>query len=137
MNPALQSILCCDAVVPGWDGKFICYGVFSELQAPAFPFTCPHFALLTTWVNGSGFFTLRIKLYNPQKSILIAQSPEIYFTLEDEEQVAQVQVDVNQVVFTGPGSYQIQVMLNERVDAEYPLRVVPAKAGQPLETGKA
>lgn len=123
MDPTLQSMVYCDAVVPSWDGKLICYGLFSELKAPSFPFACPHFCLLTTWVKGSGFFTQRLKIYNPQHSVLIAQSPEMYFTLDDPDQVVTLQVDVKQVVFSDTGTYMVQIILNDRIDAEFPLRV--------------
>ena len=121
MEPILRSFQFCDAVVPAQAGKLTCYGIFTDLYAPTFPTTYPRFSMLTTWSCGKGFHIQVIKMYNPAKTMLLNQSPEMYFTLEDETQTVHVQVDVNQVVFTEPGSYFFQVFLDTRVVAEHRL----------------
>lgn len=60
-------------------------------------------------------------MYNPARTVLLNQSPEMYFTLEEETQTVHVQVDVNQVVFTDEGSYFFQVYLDNRMIAEHTL----------------
>ena len=121
MEPVLRSFTFCDAVVPGNQGKLTCYGVFTDLWAERFPVTHPRFSILTTWSRGTGFHVQVIKLFNPAKTMLLNQSPEMYFTLNDETQSTHVQVDVNQVPFPEPGPYCFQVYLDGRLVAEHTL----------------
>lgn len=111
----------CDAVVPGGQGKLNCYGVFTDLWADSFPVAHPRFSVLTTWGHSSGFHVQVLKMFNPARSVMLNQSPEMYFTLNDETQSAHVQVDVNQLVFPEPGLYWFQVFLDSRMVAEHAL----------------
>lgn len=111
----------CDAVVPGGQGKLTCYGVFTDLWAEKFPVTHPRFSILTTWGQSTGFHVQVIKMFNPARTMLLSQSPEMYFTLNDESHSSHVQVDVNQVVFPEPGNYFFQVFLDSRLVAEHTL----------------
>jgi hypothetical protein len=121
LEPILRSFQFCDAVVPAQAGKLTCYGVFTDLFATTFPITYPRFSIMTTWGCGNGFHIQVVKMFNPAKTMLLNQSPEMYFTLEDETQSVHVQVDVNQIVFTEPGSYFFQVFLDSRLVAEHRL----------------
>ena len=121
MEPVLRSFVFCDAVVPAQGGKLTCYGVFTDLFSGQFPVTHPRFSILTSWSQGTGFHVQVIKMFNPARTMLLNQSPEMYFTLEDESQTCHVQVDVNQTVFAEPGSYFFQVFLDSRLVAEHRL----------------
>lgn len=121
MEPVLRSLVFCDAVVPSHSGKLTCYGVFTDLFAAQFPWTHPRFSILTSWGCGTGFHVQVIKMFNPARTMLLNQSPEMYFTLEEESQTVHVQVDVNQTVFAEPGSYFFQVFLDSRLVAEHRL----------------
>jgi hypothetical protein len=121
LEPILRSLQFCDAVVPAQAGKLTCYGVFADLYAAQFPATYPRFSILTTWGSGTGFHIQVIKMFNPTKSMQLHQSPEMYFTLDDESQTVHVQVDLNQIVFAEPGSYVFQVFLDSRMVAEHRL----------------
>ncbi|ODT67132.1 hypothetical protein ABS71_11420 [bacterium SCN 62-11] len=123
MEPVLRSFLFCESVVPAPSGKMNCYGLFSDLFAGQFPFTQPRFSLLLSWGGGRGFQVQVVKMLNPAKTALLHQSPEMYFTLEDESQSAHVQIDMNQIVFTEAGSYIFQIMLHGRQVAEHRLNV--------------
>lgn len=115
MEVALLNVLFCDSVVPLPDRKLVCYGVFNELLSPEFPYACPHFSVMCAWSNGTGFHVQQLKLLNPSRSLIIVQSPEQYFTLEDETETAYVTTDVNQVVFTEPGAFTLQVFLDGKL----------------------
>ena len=121
MEPTLRSFNFCDAVVPGDQGKLTCYGVFTDLWARQFPVTYPRFSILTTWSRGTGFHVQVLKLLNASRTMQLNQSPEMYFTLDDETQSTHVQVDVNQVVFPEAGPYLFQVYLDGRLVAEHTL----------------
>lgn len=121
MDPELRSFLFCDAIVPAPDGKVICYGIFSDLFAPKFPFTYPQFCTMTTWSKGDGFHIQQIKIMNGAKSMILSQSPEMYFSLKDNTETVTVKTDVNQIVFHEPGPYYFQIFLDNELAGEFPL----------------
>lgn len=125
MEPVLKSFLYCDSIVPAPDGKLSLYGMFSDLYAKSFPITYPRFSVLSTWSGGVGFHVQRIKVVNPANTMVLHQSPELYFTLEEQEQTVHVQTDVNQMVFTEPGAYKFQIFLGGRLVQEM---LLPVKA---------
>jgi hypothetical protein len=123
MEPVLRTFLFCDSVVPILDGKLASYGIFSDLFADQFPLTYPRFSILLSWTQAPGFHIQQIKMLNPARSLIMHQSPESYFTLNDPSESAHVIIDINQVVFTEPGSYVFQVFLDNRPVAEFPLQI--------------
>lgn len=127
MEPVLKSFLYCDSIVPAPDGKLNLYGLFTDLFAKGFPITYPRFSVLSTWGGGLGFHVQRIKIVNPANTMMLHQSPELYFTLETQEQTVHVQSDVNQMVFTEPGAYKFQIFLGSRLAHEHHLHLHLAK----------
>mgnify|MGYP000608740214 CR=1 FL=1 len=118
MELELLNIIFCDSVVPLPDKKMVCYGIFNELTIPELPFAYPHFSIMCAWSNGKGFHVQQIKLLNPSRSLIISQSPEQYFTLEEETETAYVITDVNRIVFTEAGTYYAQVFINNNLMGE-------------------
>ncbi len=123
MEPVLRNLLFCDSVVPLPHGRLVAYGIFTDLHAAAFPLCWPRFSLLLSWTNAPGFHIQMVKMLNPQRSLILHQSPESYFTLGDDTECAHVILDIHQAVFTEPGSYHFSVALDGRTVAEYPLHV--------------
>ncbi len=121
MELALTNVIFCDSVIPLPDNKLVCYGVFSELSSSRYPFSYPHFSVMCAWSNGTGFHVQQLKLLNPTHSLIVTQSQEQYFTLEEETETAYVTTDVNQLVFTEPGTYHLQIFLDSRLVEERPL----------------
>jgi hypothetical protein len=121
MEIVLQNVIFCDSVVPLPDHKLACYGIFNELSSSIFPYAYPHFSVMTSWTNGKGFHVQQAKFLNPTRSLILSQSPEQYFTLENETETAYVTIDVNQIVFTEPGTYYFQVFLDSELVEEIPL----------------
>ena len=121
MEPKLRNFLFCDAVVPALEGKMICYGIFSDLFVPKFPVTYPQFSIMSTWVKGEGFHIQQIKIMNSSKSMIISQSPEMFFTLSNSTETVNLKTDVNQIVFQDGGPYYFQVFLDGELIEEFPL----------------
>ncbi len=115
MEPKLRSFLFCDAIIPGLDGKMICYGLFSDLFVPAFPITYPQFSAMSVWTGGEGFHIQQLKILSPSKNMILSQSPEMYFTLNSATESVYVKSDVNQINFTEPGAYIFQIFLDGEI----------------------
>lgn len=123
MEPTLRNFLFCDSVVPILDGKIASYGIFTDLFSEQFPLTYPKFSILLSWTQAAGFHIQQIKMLNPARTLIMHQSPESYFTLNDNTESAHVIIDINQVVFTEPGAYVFQVFLDNRPVGEFPLHI--------------
>lgn len=121
MEPVLFNVVFCDSVIPLPDNKLVCYGIFNELSSREYPFAYPHFSVMTAWTGTTGFHIQQIKLLNPNRTLILTQSPEQYFTVEDETETAYLTTDVNQIVFTEPGSYYFQVYLDQNLMGEFPI----------------
>lgn len=121
MELVLRNVIFCDSVVPLIDNKIVCYGIFSEISSDKYPLTYPHFSVMCAWTNGTGFHIQQIKLLNPTRSLILTQSPEQYFTLEEETETVYVTTDVNQIVFTEPGTYYFQIFLDQTLVDELTL----------------
>ncbi len=114
MSVDINSIIFCDSVVPGFDGKLNVYGLFSKLKAKSFPLTVPKFSLVISWSGGTGFHVQVVKMLNENRTAVLHQSPEMYFTLESEDDTAFVQLDFNNMVFPSPGHYPLDILLDGR-----------------------
>jgi hypothetical protein len=121
MELVLMNVVFCDSVIPLPDNKLVCYGIFNEITLPIYPFSYPHFSVMTAWSNGTGFHIQVLKLLNPTRSLIVTQSPEQYFTLEDETETSYVTTHLNQIVFSEPGTYYIQIFLDNNLMEEIPL----------------
>lgn len=121
MELTLRNIIFCDAVTPLPDNKIICYGIFNEVAAREYPLNYPHFCVMCSWTNGTGFHIQQIKLLNPSRSLIVTQSPEQYFTLNEETETVYITTDVNQIIFTEPGTYYFQIFLDQALVDEMPL----------------
>ncbi|MFP4497279.1 MAG: DUF6941 family protein [Vulcanimicrobiota bacterium] len=121
MEVELLNVIFCDAVIPLPSNKLVCYGIFNEVTGEKFPLTYPHFSVMCAWSHGTGFHIQQLKLLSPNHSMIVTQSQEQYFTLEDETETAYVTTDVNQIVFTEPGTYYLQVFLDQKLVDEFPV----------------
>lgn len=123
VDPILRHLLFCDSVVPLVEGKLASYGIFTDLYTSTFPLAYPRFSVLTSWTHAPGFHIQQLRMLNPARSIIMHQSPESYFTLNDPTESAHVVIDVTQAIFTEPGQYIFQVFLDNRPMGEFPLHV--------------
>jgi len=121
MELVLRNVIFCDAVAPLLDNKIACYGIFNEVVSGDYPLNYPHFCIMCAWTNGTGFHIQTIKLLNPTRSLILTQSPEQYFTLEEETETVYVTTEVNQIIFTEPGTYYFQIFLDKTLVDEVPL----------------
>ena len=76
---------------------------------------------MSTWVKGEGFHIQQIKIMNSSKSMIISQSPEMFFTLNNPTESVNLKTDVNQIVFQDGGPYYFQVFLDGELVEEFPL----------------
>lgn len=134
VQPDLQSSLLCDDVRQERNGKFILIGLFDAVASPNFPLRYPRLCTVNRWCSGNGVFTQRTRVLKPDRQTVLLEGKPIPVRLQDELATAtNVELFLN-VEFDQPGTYWIEIMLEDRLRLTYPLRVAQVQqqqGGQP------
>lgn len=128
MKPLLQfSIPCLEVKEDGGPPSFL--RIFYELPFPEFPFIFPEpgFFIANGWCNGKGDFVQSMKLLKPDKKTVLIQTGDQPFSLKEEETPFMAVNLLAEVKFDAPGTYWIQIFLNNELKLEYPLVVRKAE----------
>ncbi|MCL5036734.1 MAG: hypothetical protein M1269_06390 [Chloroflexi bacterium] len=126
-KPSLQFSIPCLGVTED-EGPPSFNRIFYELPFPEFPFTFPGpgFFICNGWCNGEGEFVQGMKLLKPDKSVLVETGPQPFKLTETETPFMAINL-FQQIVFEKPGTYYIQILLNDELTLEYPLSVRKAE----------
>lgn len=137
--PDLQCSLLCEEVRQEINGNFIIVGVLSSIRVPQLPVTAYRLTVFNRWSSGLGQFIEAVRLIAPDQQTVLRRS-ELRFTLEEAFLCASNVTVFPQVEFKAPGSYYIEVLVDEVLKLRYPVPVVvvprPAQAGQTQEPQK-
>lgn len=130
MIPDLQSSILCDDVRQERNGKFILIGLFDVITANQFPVVFPRIFTVNRWCGGSGDFHQLTRLVKPDQSSSLVQGQSIPVKLPNAEAtVTNVELFIN-VAFDAPGTYWVEILLDNDLKLRYPLRVTQVQ--QPL-----
>lgn len=123
MIPDLQASIICDDVRQERNGKFILIGLFDAINAPEMPLTFPRMFMVTRWGGGQGTFKQLTRVLKPDQRTVLVQGQEIPVRLsEPEANATNVEIFVN-VVLDVPGTYWVEILLDNDLKMRYPLRV--------------
>ena len=127
--PDLQCSLLCEDVRQEASGNFILVGVINVIRVPQVPVN-GRLCLFNRWHSGVGQFKESVRILAPdQKTVLV--KGEIRFELKDPV-LPSTNVNVFGLQFTAPGTYYVEVLVNEILKIRYPfvVAVVPPPSGQ-------
>jgi len=133
--PDLQCSLLCEDVRQEASGNFILVGVINLIRVPQLPVN-GRLCLFNRWHSGVGQFKESVRILAPdQKTVLV--KGEIRFEMKDPA-LPCTNVNVFGLQFTNPGTYYIEVLVNEVLKTRYPfvVAVVPPPNAQ-TQTGSA
>ena len=131
MTPDLQSSLLCDDVRQERNGKFMLIGLFDLIAVPRFPAVFQRICLVNRWCCGHGEFRQRSRLICPDGDTVLVEGKEVPVQLADSEATATcVELFLN-VKFEGPGTYWVEVLLDNDLKVRYPLRAHLVKPPEP------
>lgn len=103
--------------------------VFYEMPFPEFPFTFPEgqgFFVANGWCNGLGSFVQRMKILDPDRKQLVDTNEQPFQLKKSEEPFMAVNF-ITGMQFSKPGTYWIQIYLDNQLALEYPLPVRQAE----------
>jgi len=122
--PDLQCALLCEQVRREANGNFFLIGVLDGLVLPQFPVALPGLCMFGRWASGIGQFTCTVRLIAPDQVSLV-QKGEVKFGMKDPHRNATTVMLLQQPQFNEPGTYFVEVMVDDVMKVRFPLPVVP------------
>lgn len=121
IKPNLQFSVLCDDVRREDNGKFMLLGIFEAINAREFP--ARHHALFVAnrWCKGEGSFTQKIRIINSQDKSVVFQTEDQPFQLADIDTHHTIVSRFNNLLFSNPGKYWLEVFLNDELVLNYPI----------------
>jgi hypothetical protein len=135
--PDLQCSLLCEEVRQESNGNFFLVGVIDFLRVPQVPITAFKLSIFNRWTAGLGQFTESVRLIGPDQTTVMRKS-EVKFGMKDPAVNATTVTFFSNVEFAAPGSYFVEVLVDDIMKLRYPLTVFvvpPPNQQQPPQTG--
>ena len=132
--PDLQCSLVCEDIRQEVTGNFLLVGVLNVLRSPKFPVMAIKLNVFNRWTAGVGRFVESVRLIAPDQTTVLRKG-EVKFELKDPGLQATNVTVFGQVEFKGPGSYFVEVLVDDVMKLRYNIPVVhtpqPQQPGQP------
>lgn len=130
IKPNLQFSVLCDDVKREDNGKFMLLGLFEAINVREFPATHPVLFVVNRWCKGEGEFTQRIRIVNSQDRKIVFETDEQPFQLQDIDAHHTLVSKFSNLVFSGPGKYWIEILLDGELFLNYPIMLKQVKNEQ-------
>jgi hypothetical protein len=127
--PDLQCALICEDVRQEANGNFIIIGVINFVRVPQLPVTAAKLCFFTRWTAGLGQFIESVRLIATDQTTVLRKS-EVKFGLEDAALHATNVTVFGQVQFEFPGTYYVEVLVDDVMKIRFPLSVAVVKPPQ-------
>ncbi len=131
IQPDLQSSLLCDDVRQERNGKFILIGLFDIIGVREFPMVYQRLCVVNRWCCGDGEFMQQSRILHPDGVTPIVEGKKIPVKLAGNiSSATSVELFMN-VKFEEPGTYWIEILLDDDLRLRYPLQVNQVSAPSP------
>jgi hypothetical protein len=137
--PDLQCSLLCEDVRPEANGNFIIIGVIGVVRVPQVPVTAFKLCVFNRWTAGIGQFMESVRLVAPDQ-VTVLRKGEVKFALQDANLHATNVTVFGQVEFKTPGTYYVEVLVDDVMKLRYPVPVMvvpPTQNPQQPAAGEA
>lgn len=123
--PDLQCSLLCEEIRQEVTGNFFLVGVINFIRVPQLPVVAFKLSLFNRWTAGVGQFTESARLIAPDQTTVLRKG-EVKFTLQDAALHATNVTLFAQVEFKVPGTYYVEVLVDNVMKLRYPVPVILA-----------
>ncbi|MGA2862913.1 MAG: hypothetical protein ABSF95_00320 [Verrucomicrobiota bacterium] len=123
--PDLQCSLLCEEIRQEVTGNFILIGVLNFIRVPQLPVVALKLSLFNRWTAGLGQFVETVRLVAPDQMTVLRRG-EVRFALQDAALHATNVTVFGQVEFKVPGTYYVEVLVDDVMKLRYPVPVVLA-----------
>lgn len=121
IKPNLQFSVLCDDVRREENGKFMLIGLFEAINARKFPATHHTFFVVNRWCKGEGAFTQKVRILSAEDGTSLFQTEDQPFELKEIDGHHTLVSRFNNIVFSKPGKYWVEVMLDNELILNYPI----------------
>jgi hypothetical protein len=123
--PDLQCSLLCEEIRQEVTGNFILIGVLNFIRVPQLPVVALKLSLFNRWTAGLGQFVETVRLVAPDQMSVLRRG-EVRFALQDAALHATNVTVFGQVEFKVPGTYYVEVLVDDVMKLRYPVPVILA-----------
>ena len=123
--PDLQCSLLCEEIRQEVTGNFFLIGVINFIRVPQLPVVALKLSLFNRWTAGVGQFTESVRFIAPDQTTLLRKG-EVKFALQDAALHATNVTVFSQVEFKVPGTYYLEVLVDDVMKLRYPVPVILA-----------
>jgi len=123
--PDLQCSLVCEEVRQEANGNFFLIGVLNFIRVPQLPVVAFKLSVFNRWTAGIGKFTESVRLIAPDQTTVLRKG-EVKFALQDAAYHATNVTLFGQVEFKTPGTYFVEVLVDDVMKLRYPIPVIVA-----------
>jgi hypothetical protein len=121
--PDLQCSLLCEEIRQEVTGNFILIGVLNFIRVPQLPVVALKLSVFNRWTAGVGQFTETVRFIGPDETSVLRKG-EVKFALNDPSLHATNVTMFGQVEFKTPGTYYVEVLVDDVMKLRYPVPVV-------------
>lgn len=124
-KPSVQAFLVCDQVIEdSLTKKKTLVGIFTHLQAAAFPFQHQHMGLYfcLTDAEGTYHFDIDLVYLNSEQLVCRATLPNI--VIADRLQISDFGINIPSLIFPAPGRYEFRLRMDSHLIAQKDFTVV-------------
>ena len=127
--PDLQCSLMCEDIRQEASGNFILVGVINFIRVPQLPVVAFKLNVFNRWTAGVGQFVESTRLIAPDQTTVLRKG-EVKFVLQDAALHATNVSVFGQVEFKTPGTYFVEVLVDDVMKLRYPIPVIVAPPQQ-------
>jgi hypothetical protein len=130
--PDLQCSLLCEEVRQEANGNFFLIGIIDFVRVPQLPITAYKLTIFNRWTAGVGNFTESVRMIAPDQTTVLRKS-EVKFQMKGPAVNSTTVTLFANVEFTIPGSYYVEVQVDDVMKVRYPVNIVvvpPPNQGQ-------
>jgi hypothetical protein len=122
-NPSVKAILICDQVIHelGTNKKSL-IGIFEEIHLPHFPAHYPRIAVYVNLTDAYGEYVLEMRLQS-EKGDEVGRGETPKVKIDNPLATCEFALQVQNLVFPGPGQYEFQIFGNGSFLASKAFRV--------------
>ncbi|SPE54554.1 conserved hypothetical protein [Verrucomicrobia bacterium] len=130
--PDLQCSLLCEEIRQEVNGNFFLVGVLNLIRVPQLPVVALKLCVFNRWTAGVGQFIESVRLVAPDQTSVLRKG-ETRFVLQDATAYATSGTIFPQIEFKVPGTYFIEVLVDDVMKLRYPVPVIVAPPPPPQQ----
>lgn len=126
-KPTVQAFLVCDQVIEdSLTKKKSLIGIFTHLQAIAFPFQHQHMGLYFCLTDAEGTYHFDIDLIHLNSEQLVFRATLPNIIIGDRLQISDFGINIPVLILPAPGRYEFQLRMGGRLVAQKDFSVMQA-----------